>query len=339
MNNFYSQIWFAPGGNEVVGLTEFNELLHLQDLESVPAMDRLELDSNHTQNKNSFDSNLNPMDRSMRLDAVESESLHSVNPKNTKLIKRIGMDERKACKFPDQIYSFDFYPYYSLSDQHKCFVISIKDHPPVLYDSVHYYQRQAYKTHLLGEQITPLTAKFNHTDLYFGFKNLVQVYDISGQEKESLKIQGLVSCMDFTHLNCIGTFNGLITLYQDGYTNYIKEPNGITQIKQKDNYIVYSMRNGGVSIYDARNLSTKLIERKAKNQRLYFDIKDDILYGDTDGWIREIDFSGNLINEVYVGGVVGSAQYGNGVIGYSVGTRGFMFDQQRPSFVGLIKDV
>ncbi|KAJ3317354.1 Telomerase Cajal body protein 1 [Boothiomyces sp. JEL0866] len=290
MNNFYTQILYTPCKSELLGLTEYNELLLIN------------------------------------MDASDMLSLGS----------RIGIEQEKSFRFSDQIYSLDFYPFYNYSEQHKCFIVSVKDHPPVLYDST-FYQRQVYKTQLLGEHQTPLTVKFNYSDIYCGFKNYISVFDINGTEKEEMKIQGLVSCMDFGNLNCIGTFNGLITLYQDGYTNYIKEDNGITQIKQKDYYIVYSMRNGGISIYDTRNMASKLVDRKARNQRLYFDIDENIMFGDLNGNIKEIDFSGNVLKEYQVEGTVSSVQYGKEAIAYSVGTREFMFDNTQESFIDFIK--
>ncbi|KAJ3309441.1 Telomerase Cajal body protein 1 [Boothiomyces sp. JEL0838] len=335
MNNFYSQILFSPCRTELLGVTEYNELI-LYDMNSLQDGTVEDVRVESTANYISRNSNNKDLDHADSFEPNSGKYNRIELGKETKKY-RIGIEHEKATKYPDQIYSLDFYPFYNYSEQHKCFIISVKDHPPVLYDSTKFYQRQVYKTMKLGEHQTPLTVKFNYSDIYCGFKNYVSVFDINGTEKEEIKVQGLISCMDFGSLNLFGSFNGLITMYQDGYTNYIKEENGITQIKQKDYLIIYSMRNGGIAIYDTRNMSGKLVERKARNQRLYFDLDQKIVFGDLDGNIKEMDFDGNILNTIRVDGTVSSVQYGNDVIAYSVGTREFIFDQKQNSFIDIIK--
>jgi WD40 repeat protein len=223
--------------------------------------------------------------------------------------------------FYNTIYDFDWFPQMTCTiPESCCFIASIKDHPAQLYDCSNDKVRHTYQTRDEFDQVyTPLTTKFNlnGSKLYCGGNSRLQIFDISGaleqtfatspSKKSKLGLKGLVSFISFnpdlSGLYSACTFKGHVGLYdersnQEYYILQDGSEQGCiqTSFTSDGRYLAVGYRNSdSIRIWDIRNTGEiiyKLHRSGSSNQRLYFTIKQDILYsGDLQGNILEYKVS------------------------------------------------
>eukprot|EP01129_Flabellula_baltica_P017059 TRINITY_DN9335_c0_g1_i1.p1 TRINITY_DN9335_c0_g1~~TRINITY_DN9335_c0_g1_i1.p1 ORF type:complete len:618 (-),score=146.37 TRINITY_DN9335_c0_g1_i1:18-1814(-) len=225
------------------------------------------------------------------------------------------------------IYDCKWYPFMNCSyPSTALFACSSKDKPIHLWDI---YTGKLRATYAAYDEMDEITSAFSlcfnlqADKLYCGFNKMIRVFDISRpgrdfinystvpikgrrssrQIPENLKLNGIISCMDFnpdySGLLACGSYSKSICLYAEKEAEPLLVLNGhiggVTQVKfSRDGYYLYSgsRKENKIFCWDIRNTTQILYELDRKvetNQKMFFDIDSSgtiLSTGSQDGFIH-----------------------------------------------------
>lgn len=215
------------------------------------------------------------------------------------------------------VYDYAWYPFMSSWNPPTCcFITSSSSSPVHLWDAYTGKIRASYRAYDYADEIhSALSLCFSTTgeDIYCGFKNAINIFDISkpGRECEKYNLKeisgqkGIVSCIcenpSVPQLFAAGTYSKTIGLYTRSHEFICLltgQKSGLTHLRFSDDGLKLfsgARMDNEIICWDIRSPGNVLLSMKRTvetNQRIYFDVTKDNKYlisGGTDGYLHVWD--------------------------------------------------